>query len=113
MSVFRDAWDAAGSPTLFSVFGESVTHYPLGAAAGTTVSAVFEDESGTAEMQVGRDGVRRAKLTVDDSVSVTLRDGWLINGERWSTKSFTAYNGMIVLVIERKDRDRRDGVPGQ
>ena len=111
-SDFHTEFASDAAPDLFDTFGAAITHRPLGVAASdVSVTGIVEELPPQAMDERGVGTRRRAMLQVEDSVSVNVRDRWIINSVAWETDSVEGdYGGMIRVSISRPVDEIRSGM---
>lgn len=111
-SEFDAEFESDAAPDLFDTFGAAVTHRPLNVAANdASVTAIFHETIPRRMDDRGIGTERRATLQVADTVSVNVRDRWIISSVAWETESVEgAYGGMIRVAVVRQQDELRSGM---
>lgn len=101
--------DAAGDH--LAVFGETVTHRPLGVAANdASITAIFDEREPERDQRGGRQVIRKGMLLVASSVSANVADQWVIRTLVWETLAVgTAVAGLIEVTVTRTEDETRTG----
>lgn len=117
MSQFSSDFSATAGPAMLSYQGDTVTRYADGSGTGLSVTAIIDDlNDGGMEMpgEAGVLRIREKRLRVAASQSVTLRDHWLVSGDRWATVGVTdAHDGLKMVTIRITERTKSEKTRGR
>lgn len=106
---FNTDFAAAAAPDVLEVFGDEITHRPLGDDANdAAVTAVVTWDS-PAENSDGGKGTRvSGRLDVAGGLAVDVRDQWVIGSETYQTMTVgEAQGGLRLVTIQRTTIERR------
>lgn len=100
-------------------FAESITHWPANVeddAVSRTV-VFIEDSPVTVKKDGGKAFYRNATIRIESDVTITKKDAWFRNGERWETevegRDVGGMKQVQVVRVERvKSRNKKDK-PGE
>ena len=108
-SIAAKLFSGHGKAVSLLYHGETVTHYPLGVVAGApTPSVIFTPTEPVLDYERGKGTIYRGKLHVEDSLTVNLKDVWLINGAKYKTETISdSEGGMRIVSVIRRDGDSR------
>lgn len=105
---FRDMIEQDADQIFFNTdeFAETVVHWPAGeAGSAVNITAVFIPEESRRELQRGYEVVRPAMLWVDNSVSVTSQDVYVVGGICYQVIRFDAVEyGARRVELQRNDK---------
>lgn len=90
---------------------QSITHRPLGVAADdTSVTAVFSEDEPMESEERGKSVVRKAMIVVGPSVSVSVKDRWVVSSETWEAVRIQQDGGGLqVVFVQRQEDELRSG----
>lgn len=110
-SAFDTEFLSDAAPDLFTEFGAAVTHRPLNDSANdASVTAIFQEMTPQESAERGKSVVRRGKVTVYSTVSLSVKDRWQISSEWWEAVSVRVLQGGISEVsVQRQEDELRSG----
>jgi len=88
-------------------FAEGVTHWPAGVSgsAATVTALFFEMSRVTEEEDRGKKITRKAVIQIPTSTTVTKKDVWYRNSERWETLTTgNKENGLLRVHLIRTEK---------